>query len=117
MRTGKILSRILVPALLLAVLTLFAACTDDSNPIIGLMAAYTGPDVTTTDHEFTKDEFFVVVSYEDGTFDQGIKDYEFEVTGLEQGYYILTFTYKGFVTEAYVKCNVAVYPSDLGGGE
>lgn len=104
---GKILAVVLVLAVLASALS---AC---GNPVIGLMAAYTGPDVTTTDHEFTKDEFYVVASYEDGTFEEGVDDYEFEVKGLEEGYYILSFTYKGCTNEAYVKCNVAVYPSDL----
>ena len=115
MRIGKTAACALLSLLLILPL-LLASCGGDKNPIIGLVASYRGEDVTSTDHEFTKDEFFVVASYDDGTFEQDVKDYEFEVTGLQEGYYNIRFTYKGFTTEAYVRCNVAVYPSQLGEG-
>ncbi|MBQ3708533.1 MAG: hypothetical protein II889_11590 [Clostridia bacterium] len=103
-------------ALLLALTLCLCLSSCHKNPVIGLVAAYMGEDATTTDYTFTKDDFYVVASYEDGTFEQGVKDYEFEVVGLDEGYYILNFTYKGFTSESYVKCHVAVYPSEMGEG-
>lgn len=119
----RITRRKTLSALVLSLLLLFTAAlsscggVDDENPVVGLTAAFLGGDVTTTDHEFTKDEFYIVASYEDGTFEEGITDYELEVKGLMSGYYVLDFTYKGYTHETYIRCNIPIYPSDFKDGD
>ena len=115
MRTGSRTASALILSLLLLLAAALPSCKE--NPVIGLIAAFKGASVTSTEHEFTKDEFYVVASYEDGTFEQDVTDYEFEVVGLAAGYYTIRFTYKGYSTETYVQCSVPVYPSDIEGGE
>jgi len=103
----------LLTALILLLLPVTASCgKEKAKEPIGLVVVYTGPDVTDTRHTFTNDDFSVLASYEDGS-DEYVHDYTFEVTGLEAGYYILNFTYNGYETEAYVRCQVPIYPSDL----
>ena len=103
--------------LLAALLCLTALVSCDDREVISVVAAYVGPEVTTTDRVFTKDDFYVVASYADGTYENPIqpKDYEFELVGMEDGYYIFNFTFRGFTQEAFVKCDVAIYPSEMGG--
>ena len=103
----------LMLALILMLLPFAVSCGKEKvKEPIGLIVVYTGPDVTDTRHTFTNDDFSVLASYEDGT-DEYVHDYTFEVTGLEAGYYVLNFTYNGCETEAYVRCHVPIYPSDL----
>ena len=85
--------------------------------VLGLAAIYQGPEITTTDHEFTKDDFYVVASYTDGSFLDPVpdKDYTLEQVGLKDGFYIFHITYGGYTQEAYVKCDVPIFPSDLEG--
>ena len=104
-------------SLLLALLLLCAFClclTSCKKKPIGLIVVYMGPDVTVTDKEFSADEFLVMANYDDGT-DEYVRDFEFEKTGLQEGYYVLKFSCRGFETEAYVKCNVPVFPSEREG--
>ncbi|GEM_PF-1296863 len=122
MNTGfprRILTR--AAALLAALLLIlaFPSCGKDKEESahkgetpIGLIVVYNGPEVTDTRHVFSPDEFSVLASYEDGT-DEYIHDYEFEQVGLDRGFYILRVAYNGYETEAYVRCNVAIYPSQL----
>ena len=79
---------------------------------VGLIVVYTGPDVYDTVHTFTKDDFSVLASYEDGT-DEYVHDYTFEMTGLDAGFYLFKFAYNGYETEAYVRCHVPIYPSEM----
>ena len=102
-------------ALLVLALSVFALAScgkDDEEVPIGLVVTYTGPDVTTTDHVFSHDDFSVIASFADG-HDEYPDDFEFEQTGLEAGYYILNFTCRGAETEVYVRCHVPVFPSDM----
>ena len=87
--------------LLAALLCLAALVSCDDREVISVVAAYVGPEVTTTDRVFTKDDFYVVASYADGTYENPIqpKDYEFELVGMEDGYYIFNFTFRGFTQE------------------
>ena len=103
----------LLLALIFLLLPLTASCGKDKvKEPIGLIVVYTGPEIYDTQHVFTSDDFSVLASYEDGS-DEYVHDYTFEVTGLEAGYYVLNFSYNGCETEAYVRCHVPIYPSDL----
>ena len=109
----RLLSVLLVLLLSALLGTSFASCgKDDEEVPVGLVVIYLGPDVTTTDHVFTHGDFSVLASYADG-HDEYPDDFEFEQTGLEAGYYVFTFKCRGAETEAYVRCNVPVFPSDL----
>ena len=106
----------LVLALLCLALTV-VSCGDktddenDPNKPIGIMPTYIGESVTSTYHEFAKEDFNVLVAYADGT-DETVTDYDFEVLEMSNGYFIIEFTYRGVSNKCYVPCNVAVYPSD-----
>ena len=99
----------LAATLLLLVLTL-TACGEEP---IGLIAAYTGEEVTTTDHVFTTDDFYVIASFENSA-DKTLssKDFTIEQEGMDHGYFIIKVKYKGYEDYTYVHCAVPVYPSD-----
>ena len=101
----------------LLLLPAFPSCVKDKEnhrgeTPIGLIVMYNGPEVTDTRHVFSPDEFSVLASYEDGT-DEYVDGFELEQVGLDRGYYILRVSYNGYETEAYVRCHVAIYPSEL----
>ena len=103
----------LLLALTLLVLPFTASCGKDKGKVpIGLIVVYTGPEIYDTQHVFTSDDFSVLASYEDGT-DEYVHDYTFTQDGLNAGYFLFTFSYNGYETEAYVRCNVPIYPSEL----
>ena len=114
MKNSRLLSLLLAFLLLFSACVSLSSCGGDKKTPIGLVVVYNGPDVTVTDKEFSANEFLVLASYEDGT-DEYVTDFEFEKTGLTQGYYIFTFTCRGYETEAYVRCQVPIYPSDKEG--
>ena len=120
MNNQRVSARVLLLALALVLtLSLFVSCKKKPEPEtpIGLIAAYLGPDIYTTDHVFKKSDFQVLASYRDGR-DEFVTDYEFEQLPMSQGYYIFRIAYNGFETEAYVKCNAPFFPRDReNGGE
>ncbi len=79
--------------------------------IVSVVPLYTGEEVTDTHHEFKNEDFYVMITYEDGSQEKA-EDFEIEVLGMQDGYYYLQFTVDGFVEETYVPINVKVYPSD-----
>ena len=98
---------------------LLCGCTGEGGnkedyPVpIGLIVYYMGPDVKTTDHVFSADDFAVIASYEDGTDENVSEGFEFEQLGLKDGYYFFRVAYHGCeTTDVYVRCSVPVYPSD-----
>ena len=95
-------------ALLLSLLCL-ASC--GGPELLAVYPAYQGQPVTSTHHEFTKKDFIVCASYDDGT-DEFVTDFEFEVKGMEAGYYVIDVTYDGMGNPVFVPINVNVYPSD-----
>ena len=100
---------------LTAVLLLGALLLSCGGPkLIGLIPAYNGLPVYDTDHEFAKEDFYVIASFEDGS-DRVLQPDEFELEKLylKEGYYTLEITYKGEKQKCYVECDVGVYPSDF----
>lgn len=92
--------------------TVAMTCVSCGGPkLIGIVPAYTGADVTDTNHEFSNEDFFVIASYDDGT-DETVTDFEFSVEGMNDGYYIILITYKDVENECFVPLNLAIYPSD-----
>lgn len=98
-------------ALALALVSALLALSSCGKEVLSLTPAYRGEDVTELDHEFKKEDFFVYVTYTDGTEGE-VTNFDMEVKGMDAGYYILEFTYDGFTEEGYVKCNLPIYPSD-----
>ncbi len=105
------MKKFLCSVLAVLMLTLALASCDDGREVLGIFPSYKGGPVTTTDYEFTKDDFFVLANYADG--DESIDDYEFYIEGMADGYYIIQFTYKDVSNPLYVKCEVPIYPSDM----
>lgn len=96
---------------LAAALLSFALVSCGGPKIVSLVPVYKGAEVTDTHHEFTKDDFDVYLTYDDGA-QLLADDFTLEVKGMKAGYYILEVTVKDFSEEAYVPINVNVYPSD-----
>ena len=98
----------------LLLLAMLASC--GGPEVLGIIPAYTGPEVTSTTHEFKNEDFVVIASFGDGT-DRELEDNEFEVIveGMEAGYYILTVKYGDYENECFVPMNLDIYPSDDGG--
>ena len=111
-RRARSLVSLLLALTLLALLSAASCGKDKQKTPIGLIVVYTGPDIYDTVHTFTKDDFSVLASYEDGT-DEYVDDYTFEQKGLDAGFYLFDFEYNGYTTEAYVRCHVPIYPSEL----
>ena len=105
---------VLTAAVLFSSLLVLASCGKEKEVTIGLIPVYIGPDVYTTDHEFHIEDFQLIASYADGR-DEYPDDFEFEMTGLESGYYCFLFSYGGLETEGFVRCKVPVFPSDSAG--
>ena len=107
----------IIACLLAAVALLLAlpSCGGVDKDLLGLVVAYQGPELKTTDHVFSPDEFYVIASYPNNV-DKVLesRDFKVESAGMEQGYYIVKVIYRGFEQLAYVKCGVPVYPSELG---
>lgn len=80
--------------------------------LLSIIPAYKGEAVTSTHHTFTNDDFYVIASYADGT-DEVVSDFEFEVEGMEKGYYVINITYKDMENPVFVPINVQIYPSDF----
>ena len=93
----KIMRKAVLLPLLLCLAALcsgaFASC-GGGKEVLGIAAIYQGPEITTTDHEFTKDDFTVAASFTDGSFLNPVpdKDYTLEQVGLKDGYYIFEIT-------------------------
>ena len=112
-RAARVLSVLLSLVLLLG---LCAGLTGCKKKPIGLVVVYVGPDVTTTDRVFTEEDFTVLANYDDGT-DEYVHDYTFEQTDLREGYYVFMFHCRGYDSEAYVRCRVPIFASDMEGSE
>lgn len=105
-----------IAALLLAVICLAltaVSCKKDTKQdgLLGLVATYVGEPVKDTRHEFSKDDFQVIAAYEDGS-NKTLTDYDFKIDRLQDGYYLLSFTYGDKTNYCFVPCEVSVYPSD-----
>ena len=111
----KITAALLLLTVLLAALAL-SSCGGEDKDILGLIVAYKGGPVTTTDHVFTPDEFYVIATYPNNV-DKTLESTDFTVenAGMQQGYYIIKVIYRGFEEETYVKCEIPIYPSDFEG--
>ncbi len=103
-------------ALLFTLGALLCSCGDDKDEdLLGLAVAYVGPEITSAEHEFTPDEFYVVAAYPnnvDKTLES--RDFKVELEDLDKGFFIVKITYRGHEQYAHVRCNVPVYPSELG---
>ena len=97
-------------------LPLLLSCEGEDKDILGLIIAYQGPEIDTVEHEFTSDEFYVIAVYPNNV-DKELKssDFKTELEKLENGYFVIKITYRGYEDYAYVRCHVPVYPSELGG--
>ena len=93
-------------------LAMLASC--GGPEVLGIIPVYNGANPTTTTHEFNNEDFLVIASYADGT-DKELEadEFEVEVLGMEEGYYILNIVYEDQENECYVPMELAIYPSDL----
>ena len=110
----KIITRIIAGAVAAVSLLLLISCAGDGKKYEGLITiqpSYHGDAVTTTDHEFSKDDFTVVAIYENN-ISRVIDDYTFEVTGMTMGLYIIDFYYGDADNEIYVPIEQNFYPTD-----
>jgi len=79
--------------------------------LISIIPAYKGEAVTSTTHEFTKEDFYVYATYTDGN-DKQITDFEFEVEKMTDGYYWILITYEDQDNYCFVPIDMDFYPSD-----
>ncbi len=111
------LLRVLLFALLVSALTAgLCSCGGKDKDVVGLVVEYTGPEITSTEHKFTEDEFHVIAAYLNKP-DKELTSRDFKVglESLNEGVFTVKVTYRGFEQYVYVKCSVPVYPSELGG--
>ena len=84
--------------------------------LISIIPAYKGEPVTSTDHEFTKEDFYVLGTYTDGN-DKQITYFEFTVEKMSDGYYWIFITYEDQDNYCFVPINMDFYPSDAEEGD
>ncbi len=94
---------------------LLAGCSSNDSTsdakILGMIPAYVGETVTDTQHTFSKDDFYVMVTYSDYN-DQVVTDFTFEVKELKDGYYTILIKWKDWEEECYVPLEMNIYASD-----
>ena len=83
---------------------------------LGMYPAYVGEEVTSTDHEFSNEDFYVIVAFDDGT-DRVVKDFEIGEIKREAGEYVIDIRYENVNYPVFVPINVAVYPSEMNNAE
>ncbi len=93
-----------------AVVMLLVLCSC-GREIVSVMPAYRGPELTDLNHEFTAEDFYVIVAYDDRT-DSVAEEFGIEVVGLKDGYYKIEITVEDFTEITYVKVDLPIYPSD-----
>ena len=102
--------RIVAAALVVSVLAvMLASCGPKA---LGIYGVYVGEEVTSTNHEFIKEDFKVVVAYDNGV-DEFTTDFKYEVLGMKNGNYEIDITFKDIEYTVYVPIKVDVYPSDF----
>ncbi len=102
----KIAKKLCVSVILAAVLV---SC--GGPELLGVIPVYNGAPVTDTNHEFNAEDFIVLASYADGT-DEQITDFDIEVEGMQEGYYVVNIKYKNQENECYIPLELDIYPSD-----
>ena len=110
--TKKIRLAALTLALVLALGAVLTACGEEKKEVIGLMIAYMGPSITTTEHEFTPEEFYVIATYADGSQETLSGGYTVTYDHMEAGYFVLKVSYMGYEDLTGVLCEIPIYPSD-----
>ena len=101
-----------IKVILCALTAVLALASCGGGPrLLAILPAYKGETVTSTHHEFTNDDFYVLASYSDGT-DRAVSDFEFEVQGMDAGYYCILITYGDMDNMCYVPIDMDFYPSD-----
>ena len=83
---------------------------------LGMYPVYIGEEVTSTNHEFSHDDFHVIVAFDDGS-DRDVHDFEIGEIVRDAGYYVVTIEYQEVSYPVYIPIHVAVYPSQMGDAE
>lgn len=99
-------------AVLLAVFAL-TACGGkdkkyDGRELISLIPIYNGETVTDTHHEFTKDDFKVMLTFKDGN-DEFTDDFTFEVDTMKDGYYFVNIYWEDVKEVCYVPIELDIW--------
>ncbi len=95
-----------------AILVVLALSSCGGPELLSIMPVYIGDTVTSTHHEFSKEDFYVLALYDDSR-DVQVTDFEFEVEGMDAGYYIVNIIYKDKDNSVYVPIETKIYPSDF----
>ena len=95
--------------LLIVLATVLAACSEaPKRKLLEIQPFPKEESVSSTNYEFTKDDFEVTAIYDDGT-DELTTDYEFRVVSLKNGYYTIEFTLEDQINYCFVECNIDIY--------
>ena len=95
--------------ILLVISAALASCTGQpKRKLLEIQPFAKEESVSSTDYEFTKDDFEVTAIYDDGT-DEITTDYEFRVISLKNGYYTIEFTLEDQKNYCFVECSIDIY--------
>ena len=89
---------------------MFASC--GGPELLAIYPVYIGETVTSTHHEFEKEDFYVLASYNDGT-DKLVTNFDMEVEGMDAGYYLINIEFEDMDNPVYVPIEAKIYPSDF----
>ncbi len=102
----------------LAAVLLFAACLAGCNDVAGegylggapvfVEPIYVGEEVTTLDRVFTKDDFRVMVNYDDGSHRE-VTDYEITEQKLMNGIYTIYVDWRGIEGDAMIVLDMDLF--------
>ena len=96
-----------------AVLLLLMSLVSCGPEALGMYPVYVGGEVTSLQHEFTKEDFVVIIAFDDGT-DREVDDFEFEIVKTEGGRFMIDIFYGDISYPVFVPINIPIYPSELG---
>jgi len=98
--------------ILLAVLCLVMLASCGGPELLSIYPVYVGEPVTSTHHTFSREDFMVIAAYTGG-IDETVDDFEFEVRGMDAGYYVIDITYEGLDNPVFVPIEAKIFPSDF----
>ena len=102
----------IISAAAAVVLLLMSLVSCGPEPL-GMYPVYVGEEVTSPKHEFSQEDFYVIIAFDDGT-DRAVDDFEFEIVERAGGNFVIDIIYEDISYPVIVPINVAVYPSELG---
>ena len=112
----KLFTRIMAGAVAAVSLLALISCTksepghvgEELEGLIAIQPEYVGEEVTSTDHEFKKEDFKLTAVFTENHSEE-VEDFAWEIKGMAQGVYLIDFYYYNADNELYVPVNMEFF--------